>query len=313
MRPKSWTIKDLLEVTTDYLNKNHIESPRLTAEILLAYQLNLDRVRLYLNLDKPLTAEEISGYRSVIRRRIRPEPLQYITGVQEFWSLEFTVNPQVLIPRPETELLVEQALAKLKTITGQKDYSPKILDLGTGCGAIVISLAKEVQEARLWAIDISPGALKLARLNAEKHGVSDRIQFLQGDLWQPLVNQGIAFDIIVSNPPYIASEDFDDLPLEVGNCEPRLALDGKQGGMFYIERIIMGGLDYMNTNGWIMLEMAPDQTEKALGLMEQLRGYGKTDRIKDYSNCYRVVRAQRINEKNFLLQSKRHNGLNRLY
>lgn len=312
MGPKSWTIRDLLKVTTDYLNKKQIEGPRLTAEVLLAHQLKIDRVSLYLNFEQPLTPEEISGYRSLIRRRLRPEPLQYITGVQEFWSLEFMVDPQVLIPRPETELLVEQALARLKATTWHKDHFPSILDLGTGCGAIAISLAKEVQEARLWAIDISPGAIEFARLNAEKHGVSDRIEFLQGDLWQPLINQGITFDIIISNPPYVASEDYDDLPLEVGNCEPRIALDGRQGGMYYIERIIMGGLDYMNTGGWILVEMAPDQTAKALKLMEHIRGYGETNRIKDYSHRYRVVEAKKIDEKHALVPGEPHHGLARL-
>jgi release factor glutamine methyltransferase len=294
MGPKSWTIKDLLKVTTDYLNKNQIESPRLTAETLLAHQLNVDRVGLYLSFEKPLTDEEISGYRSLIRRRLKREPLHYMTGVREFWSLEFTVNPHTLIPRPETELLVEQALSLLKTIPRHENYSPKILDLGTGCGAIVTSLAKEVQKAQLWATDISPSALELARLNAEKHGVSDRIEFLQGDLWQPLMNRGITFDIILSNPPYIASEDYNGLPPEVRNYEPRLALDGKEGGMYYIENIICGGLDYLNIGGWIMLEMAPDQTARALGLIEKTTGYGQITRIKDYSNRYRVVRAQKI-------------------
>lgn len=290
---QSWTIKDLLKVTTNYLREKQIENPRLTAEILLAHQLNVDRVTLYLNFDQPLTEREISDYRTLIRRRLRREPLQYITGVQEFWSLDFVVDSRVLIPRPESELLVELALDRVKATALLENHAPRLLDLGTGCGALAISLAKEIQHAQIWATDISAGALELAGLNAKKHGVAERIEFRQGDLWKPLVNQGITFDIILSNPPYIAPEAFDDLPPEVRDYEPRLALDGQEGGTYYIEKIIMGGLDYINPGGWIILEMAPDQTEKAVRLMEQIKGYNEKSRIKDYSHRYRVVCARK--------------------
>ena len=293
MSPKTWAIKNLLKVTTDYLKEKQIENPRLTAEVLLAHQLNIDRVSLYINFDQPLNESEISGYRSLIKRRLQREPLQYITGAQEFWSLDFIVNPQVLIPRPESELLVELAINQLKPPNAFENHPPKILDLGTGCGALAISLAKEVQEAKIWATDISSGALKLANLNAKKHGVADRIKFKHGDLWNPLINQDITFDIIISNPPYIACEEYNDLPPEVRDYEPRSALDGKEGGMYYIEKILKGGLHFLNTGGLILLEMAPDQTNEALSLIGQIKGYGESSRIKDYSHRYRVVMAQR--------------------
>jgi len=293
MSPKTWTIKNLLKVTTGYLQEKQIENPRMTAEVLLAHQLNIDRVTLYINFDQPLNESEISGYRSLIKRRIQREPLQYITGVQEFWSLDFIVNPQVLIPRPESELLVELAINQLKPPNAFEDHPPKILDLGTGCGALAISLAKEVQEAKIWATDISSGALKLANLNAKKHGVADRIKFKHGDLWNPLINQEITFDIIISNPPYIACEEYNDLPPEIRDYEPRSALDGKGDGMYYIEKILKGGLHFLNTGGLILLEMAPDQTNEALSLIGQIKGYGESSRIKDYSHRYRVVMAQR--------------------
>lgn len=294
MRHKSWIIKDLLKVTADYLKEKEVDSPRLTAEILLSHQLNTDRVNLYMNFDKPLTEKELSGYRSLIKRRLQHEPVQYITGSQEFWSLDFMVDPQVIIPRPESELLVEQAVKRIGANFTPQNQSPKILDLGTGSGALAISVAKEVPQARIWATDLSAAALSLARRNAERHGVSDRIEFIPGDLWEPMINLDVTFDMILSNPPYVASEEYDNLPPEVRDYEPRLALDGHEGGMYFIEKIIRGGLDYLSPGGWLIMEMSPDQTEKALLLIEQINGYGEKTRIKDYSHTYRVVMAQKV-------------------
>jgi len=282
-----------LHVTAEYLGKKGIDSPRLTAEILLAHKLNVDRITLYLNFDQPLTENELTGYRTLIKRRLQREPLQYIVGIQEFWSLEFAVTPQALIPRPETELLVEQAIERLKAVISEGNKTPSILDLGTGCGAIAISLAKAVQQVRLWATDISADALKLARLNAEKHGVSGKIKFLQGNLWEPLLDEGVTFDIILSNPPYIGAEEFENLSPEVRDYEPRLALNGHKDGMTYIQTIILEAPVFMKPGGWIMLEMAPGQTEKALGLIGDIKDYGEKTRIKDYSHRYRVVMAQK--------------------
>ncbi|MBW1705349.1 MAG: peptide chain release factor N(5)-glutamine methyltransferase [Deltaproteobacteria bacterium] len=293
MIPRAWTIKALLKVSADYLKKKQIDNPRLTAEVLLAHQLESDRVNLYLNLDQPLTEKEVSGYRALIKRRLGREPLQYITGMQEFWSLDFIVDARALIPRPETELLVEHALRLLKPLAESENQEPKILDLGTGCGTLAVSLAKEVQNTQIWATDNSHGALELARLNAERNGVSDRIEFKKGDLWEPLMNLGIKFDIILSNPPYVASGEYNDLPPEVRDYEPRSALDGGDGGMYYIERILTKAPDYMKPKAWIMLEMSPDQTEKALGLVEKIEGYSDQARIRDYSRLYRIVMAQR--------------------
>lgn len=293
MRSISRNIRDLLKVSSDYLAKKQIENPRLNAEVLLAHQLRINRVDLYLNFDKPLNEKEISGYRNLIRRRLIQEPLQYITGIQEFWSIEFAVNPDVLIPRPETELLVEKACEIICPDGSHvKHNPPKILDLGTGCGVIAVSMAKEIQNGRIWATDQSTEALRTARLNAETHEVLDRIQFLEGDLWQPLADQNLTFDMILSNPPYIAPKEYDDLPHEVSKYEPRLALDGGEDGMHYIGRIIRGATDFLNPGAWLIMEMSPDQTEKAIKLIEQVGGYGEKIRIKDYSHRYRAVMAQ---------------------
>ena len=294
MHRKPWTIKELLLVTSDFLKKKGIDSPRLTAEILLAHQLDIDRVTLYLNYDQPLNETELSGYRTLIKRRLKREPLQYITGTQEFWSLEFVVNSHALIPRPETELLVELAIKRLKALPELGNHPPNIVDLGTGCGAIAISLAREIGKTKIWATDISSDALKLARLNAEKHKVTDKITFLQGNLWEPLMDLGVAFDIVLSNPPYIATGEFDDLSPEVRNYEPRLALDGREGGVHFIEKIISEAPAFMSPGGWIMLEMSPCQTDTALKLIGETEGYAEKSRIKDYSHHYRVVMAQKI-------------------
>ena len=294
MRRKSWIIKDLLNVTADYLKEKDVDSPRLTAEILLSHQLKTDRVNLYLNFDKPLTEHEISGYRSLIRRRLLHEPIQYITGTQEFWSLDFMVNPQVLIPRPESELLVEQAVKRFESDFAQQNRNPRILDLGTGSGVLAISVAKELPYARIWATDLSEGALNVARRNAEKHKLSDRIEFMCGDLWEPMTHLDFQFDLILSNPPYIASEDYGDLAPEIRDHEPRVALDGHEGGMYFIEKILQEGPVHLNPGGWLLMEMAPDQTERALLLAEHINGYGEMTRIKDYSHAYRVVAARKI-------------------
>ena len=293
MGSKTWTIKDLLKVTTEYLKGKGIENPRLDAEVLLAHQLKGDRVSLYLNLDQPLTKEEISGYRTSVRRRVQREPLQYITGVQEFWSLEFIVGPQALIPRPESEMLVEHAIGLLKATGEERGHAPAILDVGTGCGTLAVSLACEMEHATIRATDISSTALELARLNAEKHGVADRVAFLEGDLLKPIENLGLEFDVILSNPPYVASEEYEALPPEIRDYAPRLALEGGQGGMYYVERIITETPDYLIPGGWLLIEMAPNQTEESLKLVEQTGAYCEVSRKKDYAQHYRIVAAQK--------------------
>jgi release factor glutamine methyltransferase len=293
MGPNNWTIKDLLRVSTEYLKNKHFPSPRLDAELLLAHQLKLDRVSLYLRYDQPLNESEVSGFRSLIRRRLKHEPLQYITGVQEFWSLDFMVNPYVLIPRPESEVLVEEAIALIRGGFLPQNSGPKILDLGCGSGALAVSLATELSDVKIWATDISEEALGLARQNADRHEVLERIQFRRGNLWQALTEEDGLFDIIVSNPPYVAIEEYDDLPPEVRDYEPRHALDGRDKGLFYIEKIIREGPDYLEPGGWIILEMSPSQIEWSFGLFEQIGIYSALKRIKDYSHSYRMLAAQK--------------------
>jgi len=291
MHPRTWAIRDLLKVSSDYLEEKGIENPRLNAEVLLSHLLGLERVGLYLNFDRPLTQTELSAYRSLIKRRIDHEPLQYITGIQEFWSLNFEVDRRVLIPRSETEIVVEQAVRLLGGLN-ERARPPQLLDLCTGCGAIAVAIARELPRARLWATDVSDDALTVARKNALTHGVLERIAFWQGDLWGPFTDRPERFDIIVSNPPYVSTEEYDALPPEVRDYEPRQALDGRDGGMYFLERIIQGARDFLDPGGWVILEMSPWQTSTALDIMSRTGAYRQMTRIKDYSRRHRVVMAQ---------------------
>ncbi len=300
MSRKRWTIQEILKVTTELLRQKGIDSSRLCSEVLLSHQLGKTRIQLYLEFDQPLSEHEIARYRSLIKRRLKREPLQYITGHQEFWSLDFLVSPAVLVPRPETEILVEQAI-KLKDSDLLPDSTsgrPRILDLGTGCGAIAVSLAKEIKHAALWASDISSEALAVARENARRHGVSDRIKFCCGDLWQPFIRPRVAFDMIISNPPYIPAQTYHTLPPEVRAYEPRIALDGHENGMHFIERIIREGGTYLKPGGWLLIEMEPNQTDQALELIDATKSFCYRERLMDYAQRYRVVMAQVKNGKN---------------
>ena len=292
MIQKKWAIREILHTTADLLKEKGIDNPRLCAEVLLSYQLKKNRVELYLAFDRPLSGNEIAGYRSLVKRRLNREPLQYITGSQEFWSLDFLVSPAVLIPRQETELLVEEAV-KLREKNLLKSSQPRILDLGTGSGAIAISLAKEIQSAIMWASDISFEALAVAKANAKHHGLEKRIRFCQGDLWQPFSNSQGSFDIIVSNPPYIPSQKFKILPKEIHYYEPRIALDGYENGMYFIKKIIEESEGYLRPGGWLLIEMDPDQTERALYLIDKTKAFNCKERILDYQKKYRLIKAQR--------------------
>jgi len=294
VRQKPWTIRDLLTVTADYLRDKEVESPRLSAEILLAHQLNINRVKLYLNFDQPLLEREVAGYRALIKRRLQREPIQYITGVQEFWSLDFVVSPEVMIPRPESELLVEQVVALCRETRWTEGQRPKILDLGTGCGVLAIARARELEEVFLWASDVSQGALDIAVLNAKRHGVNNRITFVKSDMRHGFSDEDLSFHIIVSNPPYIVSGDMESLAPEVRDYEPRQALDGGEEGMDYITTIINKAPNNLYPGGWIILEMDPRQTEKAFKLIQESNKYDEKLRLRDYSHQYRVVMAQTL-------------------
>lgn len=282
----SLTIKNILNIATQHLKRKDVPESRLTAEILLSFVLKLERQGLYLNYDKKLNKRDIKNYWSVIRRRIKGEPVQYIIEKKEFWSLEFNINPAVFIPRPETEILVEHALESIKKIK-----NPFVLDIGTGSGVIAIAIAKEIPDARIWAVDISDKAIETAICNAKKHKVYDRIKFLIGDLWKPLRHKNIKFHLIVTNPPYISEEDYKYLPKEIKEWEPKLALDGGTKGIRVIKRIIREAGDFLRPGGWIFIEIAPEQVDVAIELLKVTEQFQHIEGIKDYSNKFRIVKA----------------------
>lgn len=294
MKAASWHIGDLLKVATAYLKEKGIESARLTAEVLLAHLLGIDRVTLYLQFEKPLTESELSEYRNLVSRRARREPLQYITGIQEFWSMEFQVNSRVLIPRPETELLVEQALARAGEGEPERGAPRRLLDLGTGSGILAVCMAKELPTWEVWATDSSPDGLEVARMNAEKHGVGDQIRFRQGDFFQPVTGEGILFHMILSNPPYVGEGEYGSLAPEVREYEPRIALAAGKEGMAFITRILHDAPDFLCPGGLLLVEMAPGQTEPAMQIAEETHCYGEIGRVRDYSGRHRVVCAKRL-------------------
>ncbi len=293
MTPKNWIIRDLLSVTIDYLKKKNIESPRLCAEILLSHQLNLSRLKLYLEYDQPVGKNDLNQYRAMIKRAADGEPIQYITGVQEFWSMDFMVSPAVLIPRPETEILVEQAIKIYKENNYAEHPDVSILDMGTGSGAIAVAVASELKDAQIVAVDISKEALETAKLNIARHGVENRISLLMGNLFEPFGNNHLCFDIILTNPPYVTKKEFESLPGKIKNFEPRIALESGEDGLSHIRTIIEKAPYFLKPGGWLMLEMDPGQVNAVILKMSSNGYYSNSLVIKDHSHRDRVIISQK--------------------
>jgi release factor glutamine methyltransferase len=285
-----WTIATLLNWATSYFDSNKIDSPRMTAEILLAHALNTERIDLYLQHDKPLLKEELSKFKGLIKRRILREPVAYITGSKEFWSLDLTITKDVLIPRPDTEFLVEAALPLLpRQKTGPKMH---VLELGTGSGAVVIALAKERPGHLFFASDISAPAADLAKKNADAHQLQHAISFFCGS-WFNAVKQQPLFDIILSNPPYIPSRDIEKLDPEISQFEPLVALDGDTDGLTAIKTIIETAGPCLKQGGYLLLEMGYDQMNQVNDLFHQCGSFKDAQFIKDYTGHYRVARLKK--------------------
>ncbi len=272
-----WTVLKVLEWTKGYLAEKKVDNARLEAEWLLCAATGLDRVGLYVNYEKPLSDDELSACRGMVARRAKHEPLQYILASQEFYGLEFEVNPAALIPRHDTEVLVEEALRLASS-------AKSVLDIGVGSGCIAIALAKSMPGAEIHGVDHSPDALVLAERNAERHGV--RVTFFEGSLFEPFRNQ--RFDLIVSNPPYIPTGDLETLQPEVRDYEPRTALDGGRDGLDFYRLIIPAAHGYLNAGGWLMLEVGISQAEAVKGMLAEA-GFTDLFIARDQSLIDRVV------------------------
>jgi release factor glutamine methyltransferase len=251
--PETWTPLRVLEWTTRRFEAAGIDSPRLSAQVLLAHALGCDRVGLYLQFDKPLGEAELARYRDLVRRRLAGEPVAYLVGSQEFWSIELTVDARVLIPRRDTEAVVE---AVLDAIGGDRSAALRVCDVGTGSGALALALARELPAARLVATDVSAGALAVAAANAERLGAADRVDLRQGDLLEPLGDE--RFDVLVANLPYVRAGELDALTAEV-KSEPREALDGGADGLDLIRRLAGGCARHLVPGGLVALEHGFDQ------------------------------------------------------
>ena len=288
-----WTILSILKWTTGYFRKFKIDTPRLDAEILLAHSLGLKRIDLYLRYDQPLGADELTAFRKLIKRRAAREPVAYIIRRWEFWGLNLMVDSRVLIPRPETERLVDVALAYLEE-TADGDKAPLVMDLGTGSGCIALALAHDCPPARVVATDSSPPALTVARRNIESHQMADRIQLVAGSdltMFDPVHPR---FDLIVANPPYIPTSAIAFLQPEVRDYEPRGALDGGEDGLAAYRRIISEAATRLRSGGALILEIGWDQGPAVAQLAERSGRYGDGRCIADFSGHDRVIQMTRV-------------------
>ena len=276
-----WTTLKVLAWTKDFLLSKGVVNARLEAEWLLCAVTGLDRVGLYLQYDKPLNEGELAEYRAMFARRASREPLQHILGSQEFCGLDYEVNPNVLIPRYDTGILVSEAI-------NRQPHARTVLDIGTGSGCIAVSLHKLLSKARVTATDISEAALTVARRNAEKHAAP--VEFLMGSLFEPV--PGRSFDLIVSNPPYIPSADIESLDQEVRDYDPRAALDGGSSGLDIYRLLIPASVEYLNPGGWLLLEIGIGQAKDVLQLFHDTCNFCEPIVALDSGGIERVVGAQ---------------------
>ncbi len=285
---ESWTVRRILDWTTAHLTKHGSDSPRLDAEVLLAFARNCERIRLYTNYQDEVTEPQRTLMRSLVQRRAKAEPVAYLVGKREFFGLDFLVDRNVLVPRPDTETLVMELVDE-----AQKIASPSILDLCTGSGCIAIATAAHYSKASFLATDISAAALEIARKNAETNRVSDKIQFLQSDCFAE-IPADTAFDMIVSNPPYIPDAEIELLEADVRQHEPRLALSGGADGLDFYRRIIQEAPSYLKEAGTLMLEFSPEQ-ESALKELFETSGKYTDVRVKaDLAGRARVIISKKL-------------------
>ncbi len=306
-----WTIGRLIEWTRGFFEKRDVAQPRLEAEILLAHVLGAERIDLYLRYENPVAEDERTAFRDLVRRRAAGEPTRYLVGTCEFLALAFKVTPDCLIPRPETEMLVEEVLRLSGAAPaplleegeggeggegGEMESSGPLtaIDLCTGCGCVAVSLAVRLPDCRVTATDISPAALEVARINAEAHGVADRVTFLEGNLYDALDAADAApADFLLCNPPYVAEAEWDGLAREIREHEPRDALVAGPDGTEVVERILKGARAYLKPTATLLVEIGAGQGARAAETASTVRGLLDVRVLKDYAGLDRILVAQR--------------------
>ena len=282
------TVLEVIQRSADYLARKGVESPRLQVELLLARVLHMPRLQLYLNFERVLAEPELSVMRELVRRRGGREPLQHLVGTVSFCGYELTVNRHVLIPRPETELLAEHAWRHLNAMPVSE---PTVFDFGTGSGCLAIAVAAKCPAARVWAVDNSAAALDVARANASKNQVAERIEWLCGDGFAPLPS-GLRFDLMVANPPYIPTAEIDRLQPEVRYYDPRNALDGGPDGLVFTRRLAVESVPWLKPSATLMLECGDGQSEVARCLFAAA-GWEVAPAISDLTGQPRILVARR--------------------
>ena len=283
-----WTTRRLLAWTTEHFTKKGIDSPRLSAEMLLAHVLEVARIKLYTDPDRPASELERAAYRELVERAAKHEPVDYIVGQSPFFSMMFRVNPSVLIPRPSTETIVEHIIQHARRTPGFA--APLIADVGTGSGVIAIALAKHIPASHVIATDISEAALKLAGENAREQGVADRVEFRHGDLLEPLLGQRVRY--LVSNPPYISDAEWEEVLPNVKDYEPVGALRGGPDGLKFIRTILEQAHGYLDSPAQVVMEIAASQKQAVLEMANHTKGLKDAVVLADHEGLPRVLVAE---------------------
>jgi release factor glutamine methyltransferase len=279
-----WTTLKILRWTQGYFEDKGVDSPRVDAEVLLAYVLEMPRIELYAAFDRPMDPDELAEYRALIKRRLGGEPVAYLTGSRGFWSIDLKTDERALIPRPETEHVVEAALDFLEA----DDVDASVIDVGTGTGAIALALADERPNIHVVATEIDPAAAALARDNVDALGFGDRVRVVEGDLFEGVPDDALPADLIVSNPPYIAEAERDDVMREVHESEPHKALYAGEDGLDVIRRLVPEAGERLHADGQLIVEIGYRQGEAVRSLFEEA-GFQKVSVRKDYADHDRVV------------------------
>jgi release factor glutamine methyltransferase len=289
----TWTVRRLLEWTTGFFMRKEVDAPRLSAELLLAHVLTVPRIKLYTDYERVLGDAQLTAFRALVQRASEHEPIAYLTGRAHFFNLEFDVAPGVLIPRPDTETLVENVVQLARNAPGFE--APRVLDLCTGSGCIAAAIAHRLKNAVVLAIDLSEKAVAIAKTNVQRLGLADRVAVEQGDLFEPLsrIVDPQPFNLIVANPPYIPSAGIDKLDRNVREYEPLEALDGGADGLSIHRRILADAAERLVPGGRIYLEIGYDQGPAARHLAAGIAAFDDVRLLKDYAGHDRVLTAQR--------------------